>query len=1428
MDPDNRDIEMAAEKLQQDQNQQQHQPAGSTTPNPNPQSDLPREMSLDPVPVPTPVLTTQQASGHATTASSLTEQIKTIRGLLAAFAQAPIKVGDVCYIVSRRWLDKALACDNPKANADTPEPLGPVDNSDIIDKICAQPDGSKFVLLKSGADLEAFELFSAEAWGYLAEWYGLADGQIPIVRQAIDSNGQNTVDSIRFEFHPPVLEIHRLYSPSATTVKSDQELKAAPIYITRCSSTNYQSLLRDIKEYLSIPKTRKIKLFHVSRPEPFIVPLSTESSKMDATLTPPDSPSRPNSSANIGDAASNQTEGLAWPSLFVPIDTLKKSEREALFKDMTTSSQYNGSSSLEMRSVIGFGVYAVEEIPDQEASPASSASNAHGKKLAKSIHLTGASPKSSTQNSRRNSPSSSSAIAGPSTRSHTKLIVKKKHHGAIGLGNLGNTCYMNSALQCVRSVEELSKYFLSGEYLKEINYDNPLAYHGRMANGYGELLKQMYLGNNDSVRPSNFKSMVGHCRPSFAGYAQHDSQEFLGFLLDALQEDLSRVKSKPYIEKPDSTDEMIGDPKAIAKMAEEVWDITRRRDDSVIADLFTGLYKSTLKCPVCKKVSITFDPFNNLTLPLPVDSSWTKTIKFFPLNDVPVEMEVELPTHSSISALKSYVTERTGVPPEKLVCAEEYGGKFFKLYQDSDDVSDIQLKDIICLHEVETVPTNMIPEQKYAPKMNIVEEVSFDDERYDRLIVPVIHRFAVSGSKPGKVDNVSPPHFICLAREEAYNEEAIRRKVLEKVATFSSWTTLHRYDSPIDGDRSALPFDDSSSAESKIIAKSVESEDDMVDVTMGGTEPEKQKEVAPAPDDVLSKEYPNRLRDFNRQRPLWVDTKCHMDPIMQNLFDLCYFRESGEGPIPTGWSVNMKGDYPYIRDRVKVDSPDSKSSESAETDSANATEEESASEGNSSPKTRMVSESETESTELDAMTSQKPGSKSNVRRGKKVRNKVTRKMLRKGAGKSAKKDMSHHKDMTPPPSADDGPLIRVNEGIVVEWKADSWEVVFGQTGKSNRDTQGAMTFEKLEVLKDQALAKKRALRQSRRSHGITLYQCLEEFEKAEVLSEQDMWYCPRCKEHRRASKKFDLWKTPDILICHLKRFSSSGWRRDKLDHKVDFPLEGLDLENHVLHKESGKKEIYDLIAIDEHYGGLGGGHYTATAKNFVDGNWYNFNDSSVSRVRDPAGVSSSAAYLLFYRRRTTGTLGGARFEGIVKTFDADDDSSSSEDSGEDQGISLRSPHKGLRQQQQQTQAASDDDGLPSYQNSLHSSIEDETQDNSTVQDAIGSSWSFSRLESSPARGISRLDSTQSLAGYRSDDAAIDSGSEIASDKANVSVGGFDALDTADETMGDYDEQPAAGSASGTAVDLTSCALQEGLEMKDGPVTEIRLENNDDV
>ena len=45
----------------------------------------------------------------------------------------------------------------------------------------------------------------------------------------------------------------------------------------------------------------------------------------------------------------------------------------------------------------------------------------------------------------------------------------------------------------------------------------------------------------------------------------------------------------------------------------------------------------------------------------------------------------------------------------------------------------------------------------------------------------------------------------------------------------------------------------------------------------------------------------------------------------------------------------------------------------------------------------------------------------------------------------------------------------------------------------------------------------------------------------EQLSQDDSWYCQRCRMHVQANKKLDLWSLPEVLIMHLKRFNFSRW-----------------------------------------------------------------------------------------------------------------------------------------------------------------------------------------------------------------------------------------------------------------------------------------------
>ena len=71
--------------------------------------------------------------------------------------------------------------------------------------------------------------------------------------------------------------------------------------------------------------------------------------------------------------------------------------------------------------------------------------------------------------------------------------------------------------------------------------------------------------------------------------------------------------------------------------------------------------------------------------------------------------------------------------------------------------------------------------------------------------------------------------------------------------------------------------------------------------------------------------------------------------------------------------------------------------------------------------------------------------------------------------------------------------------------------------------------------------------------------------------------------------------------------------------------------------------IYDLFAISNKMGALADeGHYTAYGKNWRDGKWYKFDDSTVSPMANLQDMISTGSYVLLYKKRgASGKAGDA-------------------------------------------------------------------------------------------------------------------------------------------------------------------------------------------
>lgn len=144
---------------------------------------------------------------------------------------------------------------------------------------------------------------------------------------------------------------------------------------------------------------------------------------------------------------------------------------------------------------------------------------------------------------------------------------------------------------------------------------------------------------------------------------------------------------------------------------------------------------------------------------------------------------------------------------------------------------------------------------------------------------------------------------------------------------------------------------------------------------------------------------------------------------------------------------------------------------------------------------------------------------------------------------------------------------------------------------------------------------------------LSLSECLEDFFKSEEMNEEkkNKFYDDKDKTYKNVIKKTELFHTSEYLIIQLKRWNANFRKNQRIIH-FD-PDSSLDL---ICCQDNNKiTKNYELFGIINHFGNIGGGHYTANIKN-GNGKWYDYNDATVKEV--PINkVVGNKNYCLIYR-----------------------------------------------------------------------------------------------------------------------------------------------------------------------------------------------------
>lgn len=249
--------------------------------------------------------------------------------------------------------------------------------------------------------------------------------------------------------------------------------------------------------------------------------------------------------------------------------------------------------------------------------------------------------------------------------------------GLVGLQNIANTCYMNSALQALSNVVPMTHYFLHCSDMIDLTLEQGAhRCKAGLAKSYQRLMRDIWYNRNEGkqfLAPRSILYGIKSVHPMFRGFQQHDTQEFLRCFMDQLHEELKEqsgnIDNKIFKgiltegeENEEETKSEISSSCSSTSLASDYLTCESSASDhssqcgdtinsknkvtpksssmssnsnvittnsaatslsssptvrSIVSDIFDGKLLSSVQCLTCDRISTREETFQDLSLPIP-------------------------------------------------------------------------------------------------------------------------------------------------------------------------------------------------------------------------------------------------------------------------------------------------------------------------------------------------------------------------------------------------------------------------------------------------------------------------------------------------------------------------------------------------------------------------------------------------------------------------------------------------------------------------------------------------------------------------------------------------------------------------------------------------------------------------------------------
>ena len=755
---------------------------------------------------------------------------------------------------------------------------------------------------------------------------------------------------------------------------------------------------------------------------------------------------------------------------------------------------------------------------------------------------------------------------------------EKEKFPILGFSNLGNSCYMNSSLQCLFNIKELSNFFLYNFDKEYINKDNILGTGGLLTLGYINLLL-IYNNNtnNNYITPDIFKMLLGFCSKKFEGNEQEDSHEFINYLLDMLHEDLNRVKYNPndknvninYNNNKTYSDE----ERSIIE-----WNNFLKRNQSILIDMFYGQLKSCVICPNCNYRSINFNSFLSLELSINLNKNYKviniEFIDYF--RESPnINFNIILyKEENKIYFVRKKIANLFGIDLLSFELGLIHDNKIIHLFDLNDEVNE----DITNIIAYRINPDYFHSEKNSRFKEINSKEIIFDENKMENNINTRKYEIIQYN------DNISDDDFLSLnllyKDNLGFDNEIFQRVIIE------NFLEKNKHYENIDIDE-VLYLEKNKSCQEiyfQIFKKYA------FNLVVQNFNSEKR----------------NRFIELYKS-----DEKEKIDIKIRKLF-LAFFKNIYLHPS----KINLRDNFPHCPFVLFLKNEKYEINELIPINSDINYQEilKIFYDGINFQKNKYLNLSETDNNENE----------------KENENNII------SDNSSEKVNMLDDDLFDLNPFRHEGYNVSPRRQMIF---GDESEKILKYKNEKDENMDRIIIVWNTEFIKKLARSTDvnlydicEKIYEESKNKEIKLEKLLDEFSEEEKLTDDNLYQCENCREKLEAKKKIEIYHLPPILIIHLKRFNNNK----KINNFIDFPLTDLDLNKYIKSEEKVPK--YDLFGVINHFGSLDYGHYTALCLNYHDNNWYEYNDRLVKKIKkgkEKDKAVNKNAYILFYKSQNS-------------------------------------------------------------------------------------------------------------------------------------------------------------------------------------------------